>query len=152
MKTKDPSVGRSIGGMRKMAILGCGVLAIVASGYSEMIDATPARVAVVPPNHKSASALMRQKLNQLLRADAGVLVFAEAGASEVGPAEVREDLVVLDPVVVMQAPPPPVIATPRETKMEKFFRTGTFAQRNSRKVVTRFWMKGDRGLMLSFNS
>lgn len=59
-------------------------------------------------------------------------------------------VVVLAPVVVTTHRPPD-LSTPRENRVEEFFRTGTLAERIGRKVTTRLWMRGDQGVMLSLS-
>jgi hypothetical protein len=59
-----------------------------------------------------------------------------------------DDMVSLEPMVVVTQKSPD-FTPPRETSAERFFRTGTMIQHVGRKVTTRFWMKGDRGIMLS---
>jgi len=59
--------------------------------------------------------------------------------------------VALAPFIVRGDPPLPEVVPPRETSSEKFFRTGTVFQHVGRKTTSRFWIKGDRGLMVSFS-
>lgn len=39
----------------------------------------------------------------------------------------------------------------RETRSERFFRTGTFSRQVGPRVTTRCWARGDAGVMVSFN-
>ena len=45
----------------------------------------------------------------------------------------------------------PELTFRRENVVQAFFRTGTIAQHVGKKITTRFWAKGDEGLMLSFS-
>jgi len=59
-------------------------------------------------------------------------------------------VVVMAPVVVQEDKPPELFVR-RENDLETFFRTGTFYQNVGKKVTTKIWAKGDRGIMLSFS-
>lgn len=72
--------------------------------------------------------------------------------NSVGPAQrepLSDGVLALNPFIVT-APAMPS-EQPRETQVEKFIRTGTIWQHVGKKVTTRFWMKGDEGLMLRFS-
>ena len=45
----------------------------------------------------------------------------------------------------------PQFQNPPEDPVQKFFRTGTLAQQVGRRVTTKLWMKGDKGVMMSFS-
>ncbi|HEX2100577.1 MAG TPA: hypothetical protein VHF69_07945 [Candidatus Synoicihabitans sp.] len=60
------------------------------------------------------------------------------------------DVVQLDAVVVTERKPPSPDRS-RETHVEEFFRTGTIREHVGRTVTSRLWVKGDRGVMLSFS-
>lgn len=92
---------------------------------------------------------LKQEINRLLIADA-----AKAQSQKTKPpaddAGANEGVLMLAPLTVKGLREPRV--TPfQETWVEHFFRTGTIVQHVGRKATTRLWMKGDRGLMLSFN-
>lgn len=92
----------------------------------------------------------RRELTRLVREDAGRLPApTHASPAPSGSDTPTEMVVALAPLVVEERIPPlpePV----RETKVKEFFRTGVLAEKVGRKVTTRFWVKGDRGIMLSF--
>jgi len=64
--------------------------------------------------------------------------------------ETVEGVQVLDRFVVRGEKEIPDFSPPRETSLEKFFRTGTISQHVGKKVTTRLWASGDAGLVLSF--
>jgi len=65
------------------------------------------------------------------------------------PALTTTDVVQLDPLTV-QGLPERRIKPVAETRVEKFVRTGVLWQSRGPDPRVRLWMKGDRGLMISF--
>ncbi|MEO6002455.1 MAG: hypothetical protein ABIZ04_11955 [Opitutus sp.] len=95
-----------------------------------------------------ANTRVRQETISLIRHDA---------EQQQRPAEVptaapanAEGVVVLDPFDVSGDRDVPDLSLPRENRVEKFFRTGTFRQYIGKKVTTRFWSSGADGVVLSF--
>jgi hypothetical protein len=94
------------------------------------------------------SRLTRERLRQVGLAKTAVLDGTKPSIveGENQPASV----VVMAPVVVQEGRPPELFIR-RENEVEKFFRTGTFYENVGKKVTTKVWAKGDRGIMLSFS-
>jgi hypothetical protein len=92
---------------------------------------------------------LRHKAIDLIRQD----VATNSKESQPSPPRLSqsssEDVTTLSPVIV-EGRKVPDISTPRERPVEEFFRTGTIAERIGPKVTTQLWMRGDRGVMLSF--
>ena len=96
----------------------------------------------------------RERLRQLALAKTTALAAPKASILKVGN-QGEEDgsapsVVVMAPVVVQEDRPPELFIR-RENDLETFFRTGTFYQNVGKKVTTKIWAKGDRGIMLSFS-
>lgn len=91
---------------------------------------------------------MHNQLNQLIRAEAG-LVQPAVAAPEIRPADVAEETLQLAPMIVegekLKDLPPP------ETKAEKFYSTGTIWEKVGHRFTQRFWMKGDQGIMFALS-
>ncbi len=65
------------------------------------------------------------------------------------PTIASEEVLHLPPMVVKEKKPPQLPSPPpKEPKLEEFFRTGTIWE--SRPGGVKLWIKGDKGLMLTF--
>ena len=97
------------------------------------------------------SAQIHAEITRLARQAAGITAVVSASSEPPAGTKPDEDeIVVLAPMTVTDKIPPD-LNPPRETRAEKFFRTGTIAEHVGRKVTTRFWISGGQGLMLSFD-
>jgi len=97
------------------------------------------------------SAHIHAEITRLARQAAGITPAVPAAPEQPsGPKPDDEEIVVLAPMTVTERIPPD-LNPPRETRAEKFFRTGTIAEHVGRKVTTRFWISGGQGVMLSFD-
>ena len=96
---------------------------------------------------------LRQEVLSLIRHDAAQQRLPRAAAEipeENAESPETDRVVVLDPFDVRGERDVPDISVPRENRVEKFFRTGTFRQHIGKKVTTRFWSSGADGIVLSF--
>jgi hypothetical protein len=91
-----------------------------------------------------------KKSAQLIREEAGRAVAPREPVRDLLPADKSENVVVLDKLVVREKRTPAIPPAVHETPVDKFFRTGTIAEHIGKKVTTKFWFSGERGLMLSF--
>jgi hypothetical protein len=64
--------------------------------------------------------------------------------------EPSSDAVLMTPMIVKEDRAPDLFIR-RENAVQEFFRTGTFVEKVGNKVTTKFWAKGDRGIMLMFS-
>ncbi|HEY0946218.1 MAG TPA: hypothetical protein VGD81_13155 [Opitutaceae bacterium] len=129
------------------ALAACLVLGPTLAAQS-VIDVAPASA---PPDARVTPATpLRREALRLIREDAAAAPApVAAGEAETPPLETAGEVVELAPFMVQEQKPPD-FSTPRETPTQKFFRTGTVAERVGEKVTTQLWIRGDRGVMLSF--
>lgn len=93
---------------------------------------------------------LRREALRLIREDVATAATpAEAAQPAASATETAGEVVTLAPFVVQEQKTPD-FSTPRETPTQTFFRTGTVARHVGEKVTTQLWIRGDRGVMLSF--
>lgn len=126
-------------------VLGLGAFVQIAAGQAG--DAT-AEMSVAVPSVPSRA--MKGEALQLIRADVEKASSAPQLSPHESSKEALEDVVKLDPVIVREDKMPEVSTGP-ENPVEHLIRTGTLAEHVGKRVTSRFWMKGDKGLMLSFS-
>ncbi len=107
------------------------------------------------PDEIARTESVMKKTTELLRAEAGIPPATSPAVTEdqtknrkPGPesAERPADVLQLEPVIVHGKQPALIPPAVRETPAAKFFRTGTIWQGKRFK----FWIAGDKGLMLTF--
>ena len=91
---------------------------------------------------------LKQEINRLLIADAVKAALAWP-ALPAATADSEEGVIQLVPLTV-KGLPDRKIKPVSETRVEKFVRTGVLWQSSGPNPRVRLWMKGDRGLMISF--
>ena len=102
-------------------------------------------VLAIPP-----TATIHREITRLVRQRAGMFVVPPAPDLKTESLEIRDDLLVLDPVIVREKRTSS-LSRPPETAAEEFYRTGTILEHVGRKVTTRFWFSSGKGIMLSFD-
>ncbi len=94
---------------------------------------------------------VQKQVTRLILADAGhVTTASQLEAAEPPDAEAEETLA-LEPMIVTGPKPPQLPSPLYETPMTKFLRTGTLWERIGHKIKTKLWMRGDKGVMLTFS-
>jgi hypothetical protein len=94
---------------------------------------------------------IRGEATRLIREDAHTKLPA-GKANLPAPASYQPDeaVLLLEPFVATDKKPLLIPPPRRETTAVQFFRTGVVWEKVGPKVTTRFWIKGDQGMMLSF--
>jgi hypothetical protein len=114
--------------------------------YAEAFNpATPRGSGPAASMHREAIRLIRE---DSVREIAGADKEAKDGMTPARPP--AEKVLTLAPLVI-EGRRAEDLSIPPETSFNKFVRTGTVAQHLGRKVDTRFWMRGDSGIMLTFS-
>lgn len=93
---------------------------------------------------------MDREAMRLIREDVAKMAPVEKPASQTPPNDSPAEVYKMERFIVREDKLPD-LSTPPETRVERFVRTGTLSAHIGKKVTTRFWMKGDKGLMLSFS-
>lgn len=95
---------------------------------------------------------IRKEIARLVRQDAQAMKDSSKTTSPEETDYNPDDTVVVLETFVTRGSKAQVIPPPlRESSAQKFFRSGTIMENVGKKVTTRFWARGDRGLMLSFS-
>lgn len=105
------------------------------------------------PRSSAPAVSMHREAIRLIREDAVRELAAAEDKAKNGEAPTRppaEKVLTLAPLVI-EGKRAEDLSIPPETSFNKFVRTGTLAQHPGRKVDTRFWMRGDAGIMLTFS-
>lgn len=116
--------------------------------FAEALNpAAPRSSAPAVSMHREAIRLIREDAVRELAAAEDKAKNGEAPAQARPPAE---KVLTLAPLVI-EGKRAEDLSIPPETSFNKFVRTGKLAQHTGRKVDTRFWMRGDAGIMLTFS-
>jgi hypothetical protein len=89
-------------------------------------------------------------MSLLVREDAQKKTATSKVHSEDSRAEDAENIVLLEPMIVIGEKRTPEFTAPRETAVAKVLRTGTIVQHVGKQTTVRLWTSGDAGVVLSF--
>lgn len=119
--------------------VGCLVGATTVRAQSEWATASAPR----PPT-------VKEEMHRLLRTEAANLFVTPAQGTPTAQIAAVSEVDMIAPVIV-RGERVPDLRFDRETRTERFFRTGTFSRQVGPRVTTRCWARGDAGVMLSYS-
>jgi hypothetical protein len=94
---------------------------------------------------------VQKQVTRLILADAGHVTTASQLEAAEPPAAGAEETLALEPMIVTGSKVPQLPPALHETPVTEFLRTGTLWERIGHKIKTKLWMRGDKGVMLSFS-
>lgn len=123
----------------------------VAATLTAQAHAPAAGSAAAATTKPRAARTVRAEILQVIRHEAAqISVSTKPAAMDLPDDVLGEPVIMLDPVVV-EGPKVPDLSRPRENRVQEFFRTGTIKEQVGPRITRRLWVRGDKGVMLSFS-
>lgn len=113
-----------------------------------ILDQIPSELSAVPT--PVSGAFSQEPTEEFFLKELSLTYAATAPTSTSLSAPSLDGVLKLEPVLVgVERISNPML--PSETRFDHFVRTGTIAEHVGQRVTTRFWMRGDKGVMISFS-